>query len=126
MVLESETNASGDREQLLGDQSSLPLTRMLYYGSAPGTQNSYRAEATVLLHALTYTNGNNSLVLDCKGVIRQHKKGPRANLKHDGLLWAAIFRARQARLARGGGVVTLIWTPSHKSYQESLKRGVPL
>ena len=116
VVLEPETNASGDREQLLGDQSSLPLIRMLYYGSAPGTQNSYRAEATVLLHALTYTNGNACLVLDCKGVIRQHNKGPRANLKHDGLLWAAIFRARQARLARGGGVITLIWTPSHKSY----------
>ena len=71
-------------------------------------------------------NGNACLVLDCKGVIRQHNKGPRANLKHDGLLWAAIFRARQARLARGGGVITLIWTPSHKTHQESLNRGIPL
>ena len=84
----------------MGDQSSLPLIRMLYHGFVSGTQKSYRAEATVLLHALTYTNGNACLVLDCKGVIRQHNKGPRANLKYDGLLWAAILRARQARLAR--------------------------
>ena len=65
VVLEPETTkASGDREQLSGDRSLKPLIRKLYYGSAPGTQNSYRAEATVLLHALTYTNGNSSLVLD--------------------------------------------------------------
>ena len=99
---------------------------MIYYGSVPGAQNSYRAEATVLLHALTHTNGNACLVLHCKGVIRQHNKGPRANLKHNGLLWAAIFRAKKARVARGGGVITLVWTPSHRTHQESLNRGIPL
>ena len=117
---------SGDRrhKELSGDRSR--LIRKIYFGSVPGAQNSYRAEANALLHALTYTNGNTSLVLDCKGVIRQYNKGPRTNLKHDGLLWAAIFRAKQSRIARGGGVITLIWTPSHKTHQVLLSRGIPL
>ena len=29
-------------------------------------------------------------------------------------------------MARGGGVITLVWTPSHKTHQESLSRGIPL
>ena len=67
---------SGDRrhKELSGDRSR--LIRKFFFGSVPGTQNSYRAEANALLHALTYTNGNASLVLDCKGVIRQYNKGP--------------------------------------------------
>ena len=115
LVILEPQQVAGDCSKVAGDCSK--LIRMVYSGSVPGTQNSYRAEANVLLHALTYTNGNACLVLDCKGAIRQHNKGPRANLKHDGLLWAAIFREKQTRIARGGGVITLVWTPSHKTHQ---------
>ena len=125
VVLEPQQELSGDRmqeepsgdrrhEELSGDRSR--LIRKVHFGSVLGAQNSYGAEANVLLHALTYTSRNASLVLDCKGVIRQYNKGPRTNLKHDGLLWAAIFRAKQSRIARGGGVITLTWTPSHKTH----------
>ena len=58
----------------------------MFYGSVPGAQYAYRAEATQLLHALRRTTGNCVLIMDCKAVIRQYAKGPRANLRHDGLL----------------------------------------
>ena len=89
-------------------------------------QNAYRAEATALLHALIYTNGNCIMVIDCKAVIRQYIKGPRANLKHDGLLWQAIFVACRNRKARGGGSIRVVWTSSHKKAEVAAGLSVPM
>ena len=102
------------------------MIQIMFYGSVPGVQNAYRAEATALLHALIYTNGNCVMIMDCKAVIRQYQKGPRANLKHDGLLWQAIFIAYRNRKARGGGSIKVVWTSSHKKAEYAAKREVPM
>ena len=56
-------------------------------------------------------------------VIKQYRKSPRSDLKHNGLLWQAIFNARDERRLRGGGDITLVWMSSHKSLEHSLKAG---
>ena len=79
----------------------------MWYGSVPGAQSGYTAECAALLHALLRTNGNCVMVMDNMPVIRQFRKSPRSNLKHNGLLWQAIFNARDDRRLRGG--VTSPW-----------------
>ena len=95
----------------------------MWYGSVPGAQSGYTAECTALLHALLRTNGNCLMVMDSMAVIRQFRKSPRSNLKHNGLLWQAIFNARDMRRQRGGGEITLTWISSHKSLEHSLNAG---
>ena len=95
----------------------------MWYGSVPGAQSGYTAECAALLHALLRTNGNCVMVMDNMPVIRQFRKSPRSNLKHNGLLWQAIFNARDDRRLRGGGNITLVWMSSHKSLEHSLKAG---
>ena len=95
----------------------------MWYGSVPGPQSGYTAECTALLHALLRTNGNCVMVMDNMPVIRQYRKSPRSNLKHNGLLWQAIFTARDNRRLRGGGDITLVWMSSHKSLEHSLNAG---
>ena len=95
----------------------------MWYGSVPGAQSGYTAECTALLHALLRTNGNCLMVMDSMAVIRQFRKSPRSNLKHNGLLWQAIFNARDMRRQRGGGDITLTWISSHKSLEHSLNAG---
>ena len=95
----------------------------MWYGSVPGEQNSYTAECASLLHALTRTNGDCSMIMDNMLVIKQFRKSPRSNIMHNGLLWQAIFKAKEARSLRGGGSITLVWTSSHKSLEASLRAG---
>ena len=49
------------------------------------------------------------MVMDNMPVIKQFRKSPKSNLQHNGLLWQAIFTARDMRRHRGGGDITLAW-----------------
>ena len=55
VVLEPQQELPGDcmQKELSGDRSR--LIRKIYFGSVPGAQNSYRAEANALLHAQIWT-----------------------------------------------------------------------
>ena len=95
----------------------------MWYGSVPGPQSGYTAECTALLHALLRTNGSCVMIMDSMPVIRQYRKSPRINLKHNGLLWQAIFTAKEQRKLWGGGEITLVWISSHKSEEHALHAG---
>ena len=95
----------------------------MWYGNVPGAQSGYTAECTALLHALLRTDGDCVMIMDSLLVIRQFRKSPRSNLKYHGLLWQAIFTARDRRRLRGGGDITLVWISSHKSLEFSLNAG---
>jgi hypothetical protein len=104
-----------------GSQGIVPAH--MWYGSTPGEQNTYIAEATALLHALRFTDGDCTMAIDNAAVVKQAKKSPKSDLKHNGLLWQAIFLAKQARTLRGGGTISLVWLGSHRSLESSLQNG---
>ena len=104
------------------DSLTLEVKRM-WYGSVPGAQSGYTAECAALLHALLRTSGNCTMVMDNMPVIKLFRKSPRSDLKHNGLLWQAIFQARDQRRLRGGGDICLTWIGSHKTLEHSLQAG---
>ena len=95
----------------------------LIFGTVPGGQDSYRAEATAILCVLLRIVGNCVMIVDSEAVYKTFKKPPNSNLKHNGLLWQAIFEARADRLSRGVGSINLKWVPSHKTIQQFVGAG---
>ena len=77
------------------------------FGSVPGGQDSYRAEATAILFALLSTKGNCIMTVDNESVYRMFKKPPNSDTKFNGLLWHAMFTAKTARLQEGRGSIEL-------------------
>ena len=76
---------------ILREDADAVVVVKLIFGTVPGSQDSYRAEATAILCVLLRTVGSCVMIVDSEAVFKTFNKPPNSNLKHNGLLWQAIF-----------------------------------
>ena len=91
-------------------------------GSVPGNQTVPRADATAILHALRTTKGDAPFLCDSERVALTYAKG--ASGTANGLLWQAIWEARQRRLQLGYGSIEVTLLPSHTNWEDIEKAGI--
>ena len=99
------------------------LTVCTASGSVHGKQTVPRSEMTGLLHALLHTKGDAVFQCDNKGVWRTFCKGPRAQPRHNGILWNLIFKAAKNRHDLGYGSIQLEWIKSHLKADVAIAQG---
>ena len=92
-------------------------------GSVPGNQTVPRAESTAILQALLVTSGDAPYICDNEQVAKTYNQGSGGTA--NGLLWQAIWQARQRRAAEGHGCLRVQWMPSHMNLAEAGQEGIP-
>ena len=73
------------------------------FGRVPGKHTTPRDEAMAILFTLMYINGTGTYLCDNRGVADNYNKGNKYSPNSNGLLWSAMQKARESRLASGNG-----------------------
>ena len=79
---------------------------------------------TGLLHALLHTKGDAIFQCDNRGVWCTVPKGPRAQPRHNGILWNLIFRAAKNRHDLGHGSIQIEWIKGHLKADVAVVQGL--